>query len=237
MSKRSLAVLGVAAVSAAAVVLSTSPAFASSSDVLSYGAVNTGGTNVANADSLTGALAASTTSTFKFTSGGKSVTITCSAASMIANTTSNPTAPGTADLDITTLTFSDGASQCTIAGISGVTVSSIKINGTATATVTDGATPALNITALDERVALNNGLGLVNCDYGNTATEAAIVGDIVNPNSGGTGGSITFTSQTVHLLSGLSVCGASGSTGTFNAKFSGIVDSSGHGSNLAVYDN
>ncbi|MBR7837278.1 hypothetical protein KDL01_28630 [Actinospica durhamensis] len=228
MSKRRLAALGVVAVSASAVVLSTSPAFATSSDVLSYGAANTGGSNVLTTDTLSGSLATGTTNTFTFTSSGKTVTITCGAAALTAKATSNPTAPGTAGLTLSALTFT----TCSITGISGVTVSSVSLNGSATATVTDGTTKALNITALDERVVLNNGLGTVNCDYGNTTSEAAIVGTILNPGSGGT---ITFTNQTVHLLSGLTVCGASGSTGTFNATFASIVDTT-HSSAL-VYAN
>ncbi len=227
MSKRSLAALGVIGVSTAAVVLSTSPAFATSSDVLSAGAANTAGTNVATTDTLSGSLASGTTNSFSFTSGGKTVTIVCSAASMAAKATSNPTSPGTAGLSISTLTFT----SCTISGLSGVTVSSVQLNGAATANVTSSPKD-FNVTALDERVALNNGLGLVYCDYGNTATESAIVGTILNPGSGGT---ITFSNQTVHLLSGTSVCGASGSTGVFNMTLSSIVDTTQ--SSKLVYDN
>jgi hypothetical protein len=227
MSKRRLAVLGVAAVSASALLLSTAPAFAASGDVLSAGAANPNGTNVATTDTLSGALASGTTNTFTFTSGGKTVTITCTAATMSANATSNPASPGTAGLSLTVLSFS----SCTLTGLSGVTVSSVSLNGPATGNVTSSPKD-LNITALDERVVLNNGLGKVNCDYGNTAGEAPIVGTILNPGSGGT---ITFANQTVHLLSGLSVCGASGSTGTFNATFGSIVDVTQ--GNKLVYDN
>lgn len=228
MSKRSLAVLGVAAVSTAAVILSTSPAFASSGDVLSTGSANPGGSNANVNDVITGALQTGTTNNFQFTSGGKTVTITCSAAAMQATVTGNPPAPGTANLSFTQLTFS----TCTITGISGVTVKSVTLNGAASATVTDSSGLHLNMTALDERVVLNNGLGTVNCDYGTTTSEPPIVGVIANPGSGGT---ITFTNQTVHLLSGLSVCGASGSTGLFNAAFGSVVDKTQ--SNALVYAN
>lgn len=227
MSKRSLAVLGVLAASASAVVLTTTPAFASSGDVLSYGAPNPSGTDVGVGDVLTGALATGTTNSFVFTSGGKTVTIACSTAAMAATVGTNPPAPGTADLSLTALTFS----SCTLTGLSGVTVSSVSLNGAATGDVT--SSPAdLNITSLDERVVLDNGLGKVNCDYGNTSTESPIVGTILNPGAGGT---ISFQSQPVHLLSGLSVCGSSGSVGSFTAEFGSIADSS-HGGAL-VYDN
>jgi len=227
MSQRRLAVLGVAAVSASAVVLSTSPAFASSGDVLSVGAANPSGTNVATTDTLSGSLASGTSNSFSFTSGGKTVTIVCKAASMAAKATSNPTSPGTAGLTISTLTFT----SCTITGLSGVTVSSVQLNGAATANVTSSPKD-FNVTALDEKVALNNGLGVIYCDYGNTATQSPIVGTVLNPGSGGT---ITFLNQTVHLLSGTSVCGASGSTGVFNMTLSSIVDTTQ--SNGLVYDN
>lgn len=215
MSKRRLAVLGIAAVSASALVLSAAPAFAASGDVLSVTAANPSGTNVAVGDSLTGSLASGTTNSFSFTSGGKTVTIVCTAASMGATDSSNPAAPGTADLSIGTLTFT----HCTITGISGVTVSSVKLNGAASANVTSSPKD-FNVTALDERVALNNGLGTINCDYGTNTTHSPIVGTIANPPAG----AIAFTNQTVWLLSGTSVCGAAGSTGVFNMTLGSVVD-------------
>jgi hypothetical protein len=226
MSQRRLAALGVVAVSATAVVLSTSPAFASSGDVLSVGAANPSGSNVAVGDTLTGSLASGTTNSFSFTSGGKTVTIVCTAASMSATDSSNPAAPGTADLSIGTLTFT----SCTISGISGVTVSSVQLNGAASANVT--SSPAdFNVTALDERVALNNGLGVVNCDYGTSTAHSPIVGVISNPPTG----TIAFTNQTVWLLSGTSVCGAPGSTGLFNMTLGNVVDATQ--SNGSLYAN
>jgi len=217
MSKRRLAVLGVAAVSASALVVSASPAFAASGDVLSVGAANPSGTNVAVGDTLTGSLASGTTNSFTFTSGGKTVTIVCNAASMSATDSTNPTAPGTANLSIGTLTFT----SCTLTGISGVTVSSVKLNGAASANVTSSPKD-FNVTALDERVALNNGLGTINCDYGTTTAHSPIVGTITNPPTG----TIAFTNQTVWLLSGTSVCGAPGSTGLFNMTLGSVVDAS-----------
>ena len=239
MSRRQLALLGTAAVAAAAVVLSTSPAFAASSDVLSYGAVNTGGTNVGTTDALSGSLASGTTNTFKFTSNGTSVTITCTAATLSAKATANPAAPGTASVSISTLTFNDGATQCTLTGLSGVTVVSavLKTGTTATASVADGTSPTFTITSLNEAVTLHTGVGNIICDYGTNATVTSIVGTVTNPNAAGTGGTITFASDPVALVSGSSFCGASGSTGTFSATFGGITDTSGTGTNKAVYVN
>ncbi|HTJ72358.1 MAG TPA: hypothetical protein VL551_32765 [Actinospica sp.] len=240
MSIRRTAALGVATVTAVAAVLAVQPAAfaAGSSDVLSWGALNSSGTNVATTDTLSGALASGTTSTFKFTSSGTTVTITCTAAASTAKTTSNPTAPGTAAMSISQLTFSDGATQCTLSGLSGVTVVSITLKSgtTAVGNITDSPDD-LNLTSLNEAVVLHSGLGNITCDYGTTSAVTNIQGAIVNPNSSGTGGSITFANQTVGLISGVSVCGASGSTGTFNATLGGFTDGSGTGSNTAVYDN
>ncbi|HEX4787365.1 MAG TPA: hypothetical protein VH372_02800 [Actinospica sp.] len=239
MSRRKLAYLGTAAAAAVAVVLSTSPAFASSGDVLSYGAVNPGGTNVATTDALTGSLAAGTTNTFKFTSNGTSVTITCTAATLNAKASTNPAAPGTATVSISTLTFNDGATQCTLTGLSGVTVVSavLKSGTTATASVTDGTTDNFTITSLNEAVTLHTGVGNIICDYGTNSSVTSILGVVTNPNSSGTGGTIAFSSDPVALISGSSFCGASGSTGTFTATFGGITDTSGTGTNTAVYVN
>jgi hypothetical protein len=240
MSRRKLAYLGTAALAAAAVIASTSPAFAASSDVLSYGALNSGGTNVSTSDNLTGSLAAGTTNTFKFTANGNAVTITCSVATLAAKATGNPAAPGTAAVSLSALSFSDGASTpCSITGLSGVTVVSatLKSGTTGTVSVTDGTTKDFTITSLNEAVTLHTALGNVICDYGTTSTVTSIQGVITNPNSGGTGGTIVFSSDPVGLISGSSFCGAAGSTGSFSATFAGVTDSSGTGSNLAVYVN
>lgn len=240
MSRRKLAYLGTAAAAATALVVSTAPAFAAgSSDVLSYGATNSGGTNVSTSDSLTGALASGTTNTFVFTANGNTVTITCDQATLAAKATSNPTAPGTAAVSISQLTFSDGSTPCTLTGLSGVTVVSatLKSGTSAAVSVTDGTTEYFTLTSLNEAVTLHTALGNVVCDYGTTSTVTSINGTITNPDSSGAGGSIAFAADPVGLVSGSSYCGASGSTGTFSATFSGVTDSSGTGGNLAVYVN
>ena len=241
MSRRKLAYLGTAAAAAVTLALSTSSlAFAAgSTDVLSYGGANPSGTNVATTDTLTGSLASGTSNTFKFTSNGTSVTITCTSAALTAKATSNPTAPGTAAVNISALTFSDGSTPCTLTGLSGVTVVSavLKTGTTATANVTDTSPDHFTITSLNEAVTLHTALGNVVCDYGTHGTVTQIQGTITNPGSGGTGGSISFAADPVALISGSAYCGAAGSSGTFTADFGGIADSSGTGSNLAVYVN
>lgn len=239
MSIRRTAALGAAAVTAAAAVLAMQPAYAAgSTDVLSWGGANPNGTNVATTDTLSGTLASGTTSTFKFTSGSTTVTITCTAAASTATTASNPASPGTAAMSISQLTFSDGSTQCTLSGLSGVTVVSITLKSGTTAAGNITSSPQdLNLTSLNEAVVLHSGLGNITCDYGTTSAVTNIQGVITNPGSTGTGGSIAFTNQTVGLISGTSVCGASGSTGTFNATLGAFTDGSGTGSNTAVYDN
>lgn len=240
MSRRKLAYLGTAAAAAAAIVVSTSPAFASgSTEVLSYGGLNPGGTNVATSDSLSGSLQSGTTNTFVFTANGSTVTITCTQASLAAKASSNPTAPGTAGVNISALTFSDGSTPCTLTGLSGITVVSavLKTGTTATATVTDGSTKLFTITSLNEAVTLHSSLGNLVCNYGTSTAVPSIQGTVTNPNSSGAGGSIAFSNDNVALISGSSLCGASGSIGKFTATFSGITDTSGSGSNLAVYVN
>lgn len=240
MSRRSIALLGTAAAAAVALVVSTSPAFAAgSSDVLSASALNPNGINAAPGDSLTGSLAAGTTNTFKFTSNGNTVTITCTNAVLHATPVTNPAAPGTATVSISTLTFNDGSTPCTLTGLSGVTVVSavLKADTTASASVTDGSTPQFIITSLNEAVTLHTGVGNIICDYGTNTKVPSIAGNVTNPNSSGTGGTIAFNADPVALVSGSSFCGASGSVGSFTATFGSILDTSVTTGNQAVYDN
>lgn len=239
MSRRRLAYLGTAAAAAVAVVVSTSPAFAAgSNEVLSYGAANPTGTNVGPTDALTGALAAGTSNTFKFTANGNTVVITCTNAVLNATAPTNPVAPGTAVVSISKLTFNDGSTPCTLTGLSGVTVVSanLKTSTTASASVTDGSTLGFTITSLNEAVTLHTGAGNVICDYGTNSVVTSIAGTVTNP-SGSSAGTIAFSNDAVALITGSSYCGAAGSQGTFNATFGGITDSSGTGSNLDVFVN
>jgi hypothetical protein len=232
MSKRTLAFVGPASAAALATALSTAPAFASgSSDVLSWGGANPDGTNVANTDSLTGSLD-SGSGVFTFDSNGTTVTISCTAASIVANTTSNPAAPGTADLDLTTLSFTG----CTLTGLSGVTVESIALKATASVEITDSPDDFV-ITSLNEAVKLRIPLGTLTCDYGTGTGVSSITGAITNPDSTGAGGSIAFDDAPVAYITGGSECGSTANPGSFTATFASVTDSNGTGSNTAVYDN
>jgi hypothetical protein len=232
MRKRTLTLVGAASAAALAAALSASPALASGSDeVLSWGGANPDGTNVATTDSLTGSLETGS-GVFTFDSNGTTVTITCSAASIVAAATSNPEAPGTADLGLSTLTFTG----CTLSGLSGVTVKSVQLEAAATAEVTDSP-DAFVITSLNEAVKLSIPLGTLTCDYGTGTGVSSITGAITNPDSGGTGGSIAFSDAPVAYISGGSVCGSSSNPGSFTADFTAVSDSSGTGGNTAVYVN
>lgn len=203
------------ALTAATALLSTSAAFAAGSDdILSYGAPNPNGTNVSNTDSVDGSIESGTTATFKFTANGNSVTITCTSVTIVIKVTSNPPPPGTATFVIEALIFSG----CTITGESGVSVSSITLKSgtTGTGTITDGTSPAIVITSINEAVTLKTALGNVVCDYGTTSGVTSIRGAFTNPNPTGTGGSAVFDDDPIGLISGSSLCGAAGSTGTFD---------------------
>lgn len=113
-------------------------------------------------------------------------------------------------------------SGCTLTGTTD-TLQSVTLSGTGVAVVSDGSPLKLTVTAVTVVIGLNNGLGTFNCDFGTTSALSPIVGIIVNPGGGGTGGSITFASQTVHLLSGIAFCGTSG---LFNGTFSTPLDGS-----------
>ena len=232
MHKRTLALVGAASAAALATALSVSPALAAGSDtVLSWGAANPDGTDVATTDSLTGSLD-SGSGVFTFDSNGTTVTISCSAASIVADATSNPEAPGTADLTLSTLSFTG----CTLTGLSGVTVKSITLETAASAEVTDSPDDFV-ITSLNEAVKLAIPLGTLTCDYGTGTGASSITGAITNPDSTGAGGSIAFDDAPVAYLSGGSVCGSSSNPGGFTADFTAVSDSSGTGGNTAVYVN
>ncbi len=144
------------------------------------------------------------------------IKITCGKVGVVVMVVTNPTAPGDADLAISSLTVSG----CTISGTTD-TPHSITLSGTGTAVVSDGTPLEVAVTSVDVAIALTSGLGTSTCAFGDTTSTAAFVGIIVNPASGATGGSITFTNQILPLLSGTSVCGTSG---VLNGVFSTPLD-------------
>lgn len=216
MRKRTL--VTAAATAACGLVLGLAgPAGASTGGVLTVG--STGGTNVNAGDTLTGAI----NSNFVFTtSSGK---ITCTTGQFTATDTTNGPVGGTATESISQL-HADAAS-CTTT-VSGTTkVVSVEINGAATGTVTDGASPTLHVTGLDEKVTLKTILGTnVVCDYGTTGTVTEIDGVLSNATN-----SATFTSQPVNRITGSGLCPTSG---TFSGGIGPIKDTTQGGQNTFV---
>jgi hypothetical protein len=208
MRKRTLATAAAAAASSLGLVLGLAGAAgAGTGGVLTVG--STGGTNVNPGDSLTGPISSS----FIFTtSSGK---ITCTTGQFTASDTSNGPVGGTAVENITQL-HADAA-HCTTT-VSGTTsVVSVEIVGSATGTVTDGASPVLHVTGLDEKVTLHSILGTnVVCDYGTTGTVTEIDGALSNTTNG-----VTFSAAPVNKVSGSGLCPASG---TFTGGIAPITD-------------
>ncbi|WP_034271922.1 hypothetical protein [Actinospica robiniae] len=153
--------------------------------------------------------------TFKF-GFNNSITLACGKVGVVAQTATNPTSPGSAALKIVQL----GVSGCTLSGTTD-TLQSVTLSGTGVAVVSDGSPLKLTVTAITVVIGLNNGIGTFDCDFATNSALSPIVGIIVNPGGGGTGGSITFTNQTVHLLGGTSFCGSSG---LFNGVFTTPLD-------------
>ncbi|WP_194924034.1 Tat pathway signal sequence domain protein [Catenulispora pinisilvae] len=181
---------------------------AATGGVLTVGSA--GGTNVNVGDVLTGPIS----SDFLFTTS--SGTIDCSTGAFSASATANGSAPGTATESITQLHADPANCSSTIGGTTSVV--SVELNGDATGIVTDGASPTLAVTGLDEQVTLGTILGgNVTCDYGNNASgDAAINGSLTNGNNG-----ISFATQNVALLSGSGLCPSSG---TFAGAVGPITD-------------
>ncbi|GAA1993593.1 hypothetical protein [Catenulispora subtropica] len=215
MRKRTLATAAVAACGLALGI--AGPAGASTGGVLTVGSA--GGTDVNVGDTLTGAIS----SNFVFTtSGGK---ITCTTGQFTATDSTNGPVGGTATESISQL-HADAA-NCTTT-ISGTTkVVSVEINGAATGTVTDGASPTLHVTGLDEKVTLRSILGTnVVCDFGTTGSVTEIDGALSNTTNGA-----TFTNQPVNKITGSSLCPANG---TFSGGIGPIKDTTQASQNTFV---
>jgi hypothetical protein len=215
MRKRTLA--AAAATAACGLVLGIAgQAAASTGGGLTVGSA--GGTNVNPGDSLTGPI----NSNFVFTtSSGK---ITCTTGKFTAADVTNG-AVGTSATETISQLHADAA-NCTTT-ISGTTaVVSVELNGTANGKATDGASPTLHVTNLDEKVSLKTILGTnVVCDFGVTGT-AEIDGALSN-----TTNSVTFTAQSVTKLAGSGLCPA---TGTFSGGIGPITDTTQAGQKTFV---
>jgi len=168
-----------------------------------------------------GASLSSATAVFN-TSAGK---ITCTHGSFVATMANDPLSGGTVEATetLTTLTFT--GCTTTIVGVTGV--SSVTLNGTANVTLSDdGASDALVITNLDEKVKLTAIIGAPVCDYGTHGTVTSVTGALTTATS-----AVSFAAAPVALITGSGVCPSSG---TFTATFGPIIDQSQPAGNQAL---
>jgi hypothetical protein len=210
---RTLRILAVSALTGALAVAIATPARAADPvDVLTTGTA--GGTNANVGDTITAALKAGTTSTFRTSATGTSG-ISCTDSTFTATVTANPPAPDTATESLTAQTFGG----CT-ASILGVTaVNSITVDNLPYVTSVVSATGAVTVAGSDAAplqttIQLRTILGTVTCVY--RAEGNAITGQAANDDN-----SITFTSQVFDKSSGPGTCSANG---YFTAQYSPILD-------------
>ena len=210
---RKLRILAVSALAGALAAAVATPARAADPvDVLTTGTA--AGTNANIGDTITAALKAGTTTTFRTTATG-TTGITCTDSTFTATVVANPPAPDTATESLTAQTFGG----CT-ANIVGVTaVNSITVNNLPYVTSVVSATGAITVAGADTAplqttIKLGTVLGTVTCVY--TATGNAITGQTANDDN-----SITFTGQVFAKSSGPGTCAANG---YFTAQYSPILD-------------
>jgi hypothetical protein len=204
--------LFVAAAAIAGALLTTAPAMAASTPVLTLG--STGGTAVAVGDSVSAGLVSGTKATI-FTSATGTTGITCTVASFVASITSNPTAPGTADENVNTLSVS----TCT-SNIVGVTkVNSVTLQNEPYAATLSDSSDTITITGtssapIQSTVSLATVLGSVNCVY-------QANGDTLTGTASNAGNTIALSNQQFNLTSGPGVCPKNG---FLTAKVGAVVD-------------
>ena len=210
MLMRSYLYLAAAAASAVAMAFAVSPAEASTGHVLTIS--KAGGTAVKAKAVLKAGVASGKNVTFA-TSGGE--TLTCTSSSFSATVKTNPAKPGKATESLTKQTFS----KCTVTGVSGATVNSVKAGNLPysvtvndkgdTVTVSGTKSKPLTFTAS----VTVSGIGTVTC----TDSATSITGKASN-----TGNTITFTKQKFGYHGSNPFC----TGGTFSATFGPVTDTS-----------
>ncbi|MBD0673129.1 Tat pathway signal sequence domain protein [Streptomyces sp. CBMA156] len=180
------------------------------------------GPAVAVGDVLTANLVSGSFATFYNSATGTSG-IKCAASSFSATVTSNPAAPGSAVERLDAQTFGSCTSNVLgVTGVKSITVTNLPWTNTVSdapgnpVKLTPGASGAMGTT-----VVLSTILGSVNCNY-QSATG-------INGTTSNTGNTIGFAGQPFALVSGPSLCFA---TGYFSATYGPVVDSTVAGSPL-----
>lgn len=138
-------------------------ASASTADVLTYGSV--GGTNVAVNSVLTSTLRSGTSGTF-FTTTNGTTGGSCSSGSLSAKVTSNPVAGGTADVSVTSQTFTNCRNNMSFS------ISSITVTTPYTATINQSGVRIANVSATIDGM---HGLVATRCNYTGTSLSGTSV--------------------------------------------------------------
>jgi hypothetical protein len=169
----------VASIAMAATLAFGAAAFASTTDVLTYGSA--GGTNVSAGDTLSTGLSSGTNATF-FTAKTGSTGVTCTSAAMSSGVTSNPAAGGKAGLSVSSTSYS-GCSNTEGYGLVGVTINSYTASISSTSSTTGSVTG--NVTFSIPR----SGLGAQTCLYAGSSLTGTNV--FTNQPLSLTGGSVS----------------------------------------------
>jgi hypothetical protein len=144
---------------ATALAVGLSPAFATTTDVLTYG--SSGGTNVAVHNTLSTSLSSGTTATFYDSTSGTEG-LSCTGSTMTDSVSTNPAAPGTASLSTTGLTYSGCTSN--IFGFDTVEAAQVFGLPYATSAVDSGSNP-ISISGVIFRILLSGSQGTEQCNY------------------------------------------------------------------------
>jgi hypothetical protein len=200
---------------------------AADNTVLTVG--STGGTAVAQGDTITAGLASGTSAVFANGSNA-SQAVTCASSTQTATAGTNGTTPGTAIAALTNLTFS----SCTInvIGASNPTVTVDNLNYDVTIDTTNGNNPAAVTIAPDPNSAgpiqttvnLSTAIGPITCVYQLT-TPPSIPGTASNANG------ISFSGVSFTKVSGPGTCFSSA---TFSATYFPVTDTTQGGQQVLV---
>jgi len=210
---RKLRILAVGALASVLAATVATPARADDPvDVLTTGSL--AGPNAVVGDTITAALKAGTTTTFRTSATGTNG-VTCTDSTFTATVTANPPAPDTATESLTAQTF--GGCTANIIGVSGV--NSVAVDNLPYVTSVVSATGVVTVAGTDAApiqttIKLRTVLGSVTCVY--RAVGNAITGQASNADN-----SITFTGQAFAKSSGPGTCTANG---YFSAQYSPILD-------------
>ena len=200
-----------ASVAALAVPVAASAATATGSSVLTIS--KAGGTAVKTGAVLKASLAKGTAAVFSTSL----FSLNCKTASFSAKVTKNPKAKGTADESLT----AQAIGKCTVKGITGITVKSVKANNLPyNVTVSDSKGDPVTVAGTKKTKPVETTVSVV---FSGTTYSCLYKAGTLKGSSSNKGNSITLTKQGFTFVSGSSLCPKSA---TFTAKFGPVTDSS-----------